>query len=248
MHKAMYALASVVVTALVISPFALASGEGNPVRGGVRNPSSNASQSYSGETQIIASNSTYGTRQSNKGAGGGAIYGCRATSVTVPCLRGANLNSGQAFQFATQGALGGQITAVGGDNAKPFTTNATGVATGLNADRVDSQSATDIVNTARVLSPFGQVSAGGVLIAGKGIASAISGPGGAGNYTVVFTNSVAACAVVATASSINNTGAVSVAVQADGKTVQVRTREGGDAGGTAPTDVASEPFNIIAEC
>ena len=47
--------------------------------GGARNPSSNASLAYSRETQIIANNTTYGTRQSNKStSGGGAIYGCRA--------------------------------------------------------------------------------------------------------------------------------------------------------------------------
>ena len=56
-----------------------------------------------------------------------------------------------AFELnATGGATAGTITAgTGGDSKKPFTTNATGVATGLNADRVDGQSASEIVSTAR---------------------------------------------------------------------------------------------------
>ncbi len=251
MHKAVYALASVVVTALVISPFAFATGEGTPVKGGSRNPSPNPSLAYKSETQIIASNSTYGTRQSNKGTGGGAIYGCRAPVGGPPCLRGANLTAGEAFQFATSGATGGEITAAGGDNAKPFTTNATGVATGLNADRVDSLHASDIVAAARVLSPFAQVAADGTLGNAKGVASSAAGNTSssiAGNYTVVFSQDVSKCAITATESTINDAGAVGVQTQPDGKTVFVRTRHGGDVGGGGATDVAAQPFNIVAEC
>ena len=52
-----------------------------------------------------------------------------------------NLSKGLAFELqSTDGALGGTISVGnGGDNTKPFTTNATGVATGLNADRVDGK-------------------------------------------------------------------------------------------------------------
>src|SRR5919112_2107505 len=68
-----------VLVALLVTPFALAAGENRPVRGGARNPSPNASLSYTRETQIIANNATFGTRQSNKSTrGGGAIYGCRS--------------------------------------------------------------------------------------------------------------------------------------------------------------------------
>ena len=91
----------------------------------------------------------YATRQSNLSrSGGGAIYGCRAGTGdnTNPCLRSNNLAGGLAFEFnATSGTLGGTFTVgAGGDAAKPFTTNATGVATGLNADEVDGQSANEI--------------------------------------------------------------------------------------------------------
>ena len=63
---------------------------GPGILGGKRNPSSDATKAFSSETEIIASNSTYGTRQSNKrdGDGGGAIYGCRSNPGNEPCLRG----------------------------------------------------------------------------------------------------------------------------------------------------------------
>jgi len=246
MKKVKYVLIAAVALAIGVTSFAVASGENTPIKGGARNPSSNPSLSYTKETEIIADNSGYGTRQSNKGSGGGAIYGCRATAATVACLRATNISTGQAFQVATDGKVGGTITAVGGDAAVPFTTNATGVATGLNADRVDSMNATDIENATRALSPFGVVAANGTLTTGKGVASSVNTS--PGNYTVVFSSDVSKCAITATESTISNAGAVGTQVQSDGKTVFVRTRHGGDAGGMDPTDVDNQPFDIIAEC
>lgn len=131
---------------------------GDPIRAEVRNGTTGK------ETEIIGSFNAssgskggYVTRQSNTGtgskAGGGAIYGCRGAtggtaSGSAPCVRGANLANGYAFEFTTSGGVTGLITA--GDpgstngNARPFTTNATQVATGLNADRVDSLDATQV--------------------------------------------------------------------------------------------------------
>lgn len=131
--------------AILAAPVAGAAGEGQPLDGGARNPSNDTRQSYTRETEVIANVNTYGTRQSNKSDnGGGAVYGCRSkaggsAAGNEPCLRGTNLADGLAFEFnVNAGALGGLITVgKGGDAAKPFTTNATGVATGLNADRVD---------------------------------------------------------------------------------------------------------------
>ncbi len=258
MHKATYALASVVVTALVISPFAFATGEGSPIKGGARNPSPNSALSYHAETQIIVGSTGYGTRQSNKGTGGAAIYGCRAVTGGPPCLRASDLSTGEAFQFQTAGPLGGTITAAGGDNAKPFTTNATGVATGLNADRVDGQNAADIstgaVTAARALTPFAQIAADGTLLLGKGVVSsahgnAATGAGsGPGNYTVVFASDVSKCAIIATESQLGDAGSIGAAVQADGKTVFVRTRSGGNADGSVNTAPTDRPFHIVAEC
>ncbi len=142
---------------LGVSPFAVAA-TGDAVRQGVRNgtPSS--------ETEIIArvaagsgAKGGYSTRQSNlSSTGGGAIYGCRSgaggtPANRLPCVRAVNLSAGLAFEYNAQGGLLGGTISVGngGDTRKPFTTNATGVATGLNADRVDGQSASDVVALAR---------------------------------------------------------------------------------------------------
>ena len=61
--------------AVFTAPFAFAAGEGRPIDGGKRNPSSNKSLAYTKETGILTQNGTYGTRQSNKkdGDGGGAL-------------------------------------------------------------------------------------------------------------------------------------------------------------------------------
>lgn len=135
-------------------------GENRPLLGGARNPGNDQSRSLTRETQIIASTSTYGTRQSNKSNnGGGAIYGCRSgtggtSANNEPCIRSNNLSSGFAFEFNTSGTQGGLISTKDA-SGRPFTTNATGVATGLNADRVDSLDADQIVTNARAgLNPF----------------------------------------------------------------------------------------------
>jgi hypothetical protein len=129
-----YVLGAALILALLVSPFAVAT-TGNVLREGKRNPSNG---SASKETEIIASNKTYGTRQSNvkNGNGGGAIYGCRSNPGREPCIRANNLKNGRAFEFETDGAEGGSIEA-NAPGARPFTTNATGVATGLNSDRLD---------------------------------------------------------------------------------------------------------------
>jgi len=159
----------VVLTALAVvgAPVAIsaATGEGSPLRGGARNPSANASQSYTSETQIIANTSSYGTRQSNKSDnGGGVVYGCRSKAggtpaKNEPCVRANNLADGLAFEFsASQGALGGTINVgAGGDAKKPLTTNATGVASGLNADRVDGAEAASLRTRFALINEAGQI-------------------------------------------------------------------------------------------
>src|ERR671937_2638195 len=142
-------LASALLVALLVSPFAGAFGEGNSVKGGARNPSPDSRRAYSRETQIIANVNTYGTRQSNKSNnGGGAVYGCRSGAGGTPkgnepCLRASNLSDGRAFEFNANG--GPEVrTITGPATAAPFTTTAKGVATGLNADQVDGKDATDL--------------------------------------------------------------------------------------------------------
>lgn len=134
-------VASALILALTVSPFAIGA-TGSVLREGKRNPGSG---SATRETKIIAGNKTYGTRQSNtrNGDGGGAIYGCRSNTGNEPCIRANNLKAGRAFEFSTRGAEGGQIRtkSTGG---RPFTTNATEVATGLNSDRIDGLDAARI--------------------------------------------------------------------------------------------------------
>jgi hypothetical protein len=159
-HRAPRTRSVVLATAILavgISPFAVAA-TGDALREGVRNGTTNR------ETEIVSNIAAgsgakggYATRQSNLSAsGGGAIYGCRSgaggtPSNQLPCIRANNLAAGRAFEFNAQnGLLGGSITVGnGGDSRKPFTTNATGVADGLNADRVDGLDAAQVVSTAR---------------------------------------------------------------------------------------------------
>jgi hypothetical protein len=82
-------------------------------------------------------NGSYGTRQSNKGAGGGAIYGCHSDRDDEPYVRANNLRRGKAFEFETDGNLAGSIT-VGDDAAQPFATNGRGRVENLHADHVDA--------------------------------------------------------------------------------------------------------------
>ena len=126
-----YILVGALTLAIGIPSIAVGFGEGRSLLAGKRNPGS--SRALSTETQIIASNGSYGTRQSNKrdGDGGGAIYGCRSNPGAEPCIRANNLKGGRAFEFDTAGKEAGRIE-VGDPTGAPFTTNATGTATGLN--------------------------------------------------------------------------------------------------------------------
>lgn len=156
-------LRSVVVAAGIIGVVAAPVGvaaTGDVLKEGVRNGTTTS------ETEIVSnigSTTTlkggYSTRQSNlSSTGGGAIYGCRsgqggsaANPPQNPCVRANNLEQGYAFEFnATKGPVVGLISAsgAGGDAVKPFITNATGVATGLNADRVDGLNAGEIAKAA----------------------------------------------------------------------------------------------------
>jgi hypothetical protein len=253
-------LASAVIIGLLASSFAVASGEGKNLLLGKRNPGSNASAALTSETQIIANNSTYGTRQSNKSdSGGGAIYGCRSKlggteKGNQPCIRSSNLADGRAFEFSANGGTEvGQITS-GNAAAAPFTTNAHGVATGLNADQVDGKSATDLaadahtdaVATAQGLTSFAAVAADGTL-GGKRGATA-SARTAEGIYTVTFANDISACAIQVTEATITNPGAAAAQLGEDKKTVSVKTRAGGGADGTGTADVADRPFHITVNC
>jgi hypothetical protein len=241
-QRGRFILVSAAAVALAVVPFARAQagGEpaahaaaisaGDPIRAEVRNGTT------AKETEIIGkfnastgSKGGYVTRQSNTQtgtkAGGGAIYGCRgaaggSAAGSAPCLRATNLAAGFAFEFSSAGAIAGLIGVGDGTtpnpSARPFTTNATGVATGLNADQVDGKSATEIAaepgppNGAaggalagtypnpQLASNAPGVAVGGVRAGANGnVISSFNRRGGAptvtrtsaGNYTVAFPGS-----------------------------------------------------------
>ena len=182
-----------------VSANAAAVAAGDPIRAEVRNGTTAKETEIIGAFNATTGKGGYVTRQSNtqtgSKAGGGAIYGCRGAaggtaSGSAPCLRASNLAAGFAFEFAGEGDVVGQISVGDGktanSKAKPFTTNATGVATGLNADQVDGKSASDIA---------AGVSVGGVHVEADGrLTAAINRRGGTpavsrtgtGQYTVTF--------------------------------------------------------------
>ena len=219
------------ILAIGIPSVAMGFGEGRNLLLGKRNPSSNPSLALSTETEIIASNSTYGTRQSNKkeGDGGGAIYGCRSNTGNEPCVKANNLRTGRAFEFQTSGNEAGRIE-TGATTGAPFTTNATGVATGLNADRVDGKEGSDLDDAETLTGKkatdfaasgdllFAAVSDGNTTATGRGLAAApnVSQTGNA--YTVTFNRDVSKCSY--TASPIGPTPQA-LAVQAGGQNTQV---------------------------
>jgi hypothetical protein len=237
--------ASVVMAVLVGAPLALGAGEGRPLDGGARNPSDDARQNYTRETEIIADVATYGTRQSNKSAtGGGAIYGCRATGASArACVRASNLADGLAFSFATRGATVGRIEGANAA-AKPFTTNATGVADGLNADRVDSKSAsdltTDAVQAANLFARIGGAS--GTLGANRGATTAARTA--AGVYTVTFSANIGSCAYNATPASA--TPATATVEPIDANNLRVRTFA--DDGVSGVPAAADSDFHLTVTC
>jgi hypothetical protein len=184
------------ILAIGVPSVALGFGEGRSLLLGKRNPG--YPNATSQETQIISEATTYGTRQSNirNGDGGGAIYGCRSATGHEPCIRANNLNTGRAFEFATDGNQAGSITTKDATGA-PFTTNATGVATGLNADRVDSHDASDFAMAADFLTASVTVPAtGAATVTGRG-ATTVTSDAAAKTATVTFNKDVSKCAFTA---------------------------------------------------
>jgi hypothetical protein len=240
--------------AIAVPAGALAAGEGQPVKGGARNPANDARKNYTRETEIIANVDTYGTRQSNKSDnGGGAIYGCRSKAggsaqKNEPCIRAVNLNVGNAFEFQTGGVLGGLITVGrGGDGAKPFTTNATGVATGLNADRVDGREGSDLLGKTEKAADadkvdgidgadlaragdllFAIVDSSGNVTASRGGEVDASGPTGDNTFTLTFPKDVSACSFTATQRGAT-AGDVSLSATTGGGRNVIVDQDGADA-------------------
>src|SRR3954451_5465369 len=185
-----YAVAAALILAIGVPSVAVGFGEGHNARLGKRNPSRS---SLNSETQIIASNGTYGTRQSNKrnGDGGGAIYGCRSAAGHEPCIRANNLKGGRAFEFETVGKEGGRIE-TGDVNGAPLTTNATGVATGFNPDKVDGKDGAGIANAGDLLTAV--VADNGTLVRGRGATASTLTSVPNERFRVTFNRDVSTCA------------------------------------------------------
>jgi hypothetical protein len=178
------------VLAVGVPAVAFGAGEGRSLIAGKRNPNGG---SLTSETEIISRNGTYSTRQSNLGAGGGAIYGCRADAGNdEPCVRANNLRTGRAFEFETGGKEAGEIL-VKDTTGVPFVTNATGKVANLNADKLDDKSAEDFADKSELL--FAAVADGGTLGGNRGAtASARAGD----DTTVTFNRDVSKCSYTAT--------------------------------------------------
>jgi hypothetical protein len=241
-------------TALALGVTSVATGAvGDPVLIGKRNAAE-------GQTAMVGTSTTFATRQSNnlEGDGGAASYGCRAPLAAEPCLYVLNHRGGEAFHFRSRGGeRGGFIEVVPAmgktaDDVAPFTTNATGVASGLNADEVDGKSATELVADAVAAAQprFAVVNAAGTEVTGRGLAQAAAvqktGPGA---YTVTFGADVSKCALSATEATTTDAGAVAAAPVAGTPTaVSVLTRAGGGTDGTGPTAPADRPFHLVVNC
>ena len=254
------------------APFAGAA-TGDNLREGMRNGTTTK------ETEIVsnirATNALkggYSTRQSNLSTdGGGAIYGCRSKAggsaakptPQNPCVRANNLSTGYAFEFnAANGDTAGLISVgPGGDSKKPFVTNATGVATGLNADEVDGLDAAQIVAAARTKASldadtvdgkdsadlqarFAQVGADDALGESRGLAGTggLTHVDGTGIYALLFTGDLSKCAVSATITDAAG-GEISATpvVAAGNTTVTVRTANSAGA-------VADRAFHATVNC
>lgn len=213
-------LVAAVLIAVALPAVAAGFGEGDFLKLGKRNPSANGTLALGSETEIIAENGTYGTRQSNKrdGDGGGAIYGCRSSAGNEPCIRANNLKGGRAFEFDTVGKEGGRIV-LGDATGAPLTTNAGGVATGFNADKVDGRDGADLAAAGDLL--FAAVSREGTLGAKRGATAAALTSPAEGTYTVTFGREVKNCSFTASPAGTAAAQAPGVAPGSDPKTVVV---------------------------
>jgi hypothetical protein len=246
--RAMAVVCALAVTVVAASQ-AMASGEGTNARLGVRNPSSG---NLTVQTQIIASNSNWGTRQSNKGAGGGAIYGCRSGPGAESCVRAVNLMNGLAFSFqsnsgTTVGSFQVGTTSAVNPNVAPFTTNAAGKVTNLNADNLDGLSASQIESqavttagaAAQALSSIAAVSATGALQKARGATASTNT--GTGTYIVTFGASIANCVYQATINSAGGEFGFVSATEATATTVSVSTTN-------IAGNAANRPFYLTVNC
>jgi len=119
------AIAAAALTALVAPLAASAAGGGG----------SEAPQSFSGPIRVSATGDVYSMRARNTGGGGAARFSCRRGEGDA-CLVVNNRDGGPAARF------------VGGKSAPPFEVGSRVRVDGLNADRLDGRTASEIVEDA----------------------------------------------------------------------------------------------------
>ncbi|MGI8632948.1 MAG: hypothetical protein ACR2NA_10445 [Solirubrobacterales bacterium] len=220
---------------------------GDALRAEVRNGTTGKETEIIGDFNASSgSKGGYVTRQSNTQtgakAGGAVIYGCRGASGgtaggSAPCIRANNLASGYAFEFNSRGTVGGLISVGdGGDEEKPFITNATGVATGLNADRIDGKGAGDLVMWARV-------SSNGTLERGSGATAAERK--NTGDYEIQFSRDVSQCSYQGTSTQTGNDRIVAAnATSGNAQRVSASVTDP-DVGGSSDVNA---PFQVAVHC
>jgi hypothetical protein len=225
-----------VAIAIGVAPVALAANSGPSAKaarasgkstlvGGIHNPANSA---FSKTTGLFGNTKGWVARIKNQGAGGSATLECKS-ATGGSCLEANNKSTGFAFDFTTSGSTGGTIQLKNTEGA-PFTTNAHGVATGLNAnylqgreasafqlaadpaakateaEKLGGKTASEYVTTAQVL--FATV-ANEKIESTRG-ATSVSKTGS--TYTVVFGAEVSKCAYTASPEGAPlETGAIGVA-------------------------------------
>ncbi len=250
------AVGVLIAAALIASPFAVAA-TGDALREGQRNGTATKETQIIGKLTAKQPTGGYVTRQSNLKtgikAGGAAIYGCRSPAGgsgegRAPCIRANNQAGGFAFEFATAdggGDIGGFFSV--GDptipnDGKPFTTNANGVASGLNADRVDSLEAADLVT----LWALVDADATPTIVRDRG-ATTVSFAG-VGRFLVTFERVITGCGVSATLGDAAGTAGTAGEVSTDqpvGSSVEVNTY---NSAGAPTTPAGGDGFNVTVNC
>lgn len=114
---------------------ASASGKGTLI-GGIHNP---AGSTFANTTGLFGTMKGWVARIQNQGSGGGVTLLCKS-STGGSCLESSNSSTGFAFDFRSGGTTGGEITLKSAADV-PFTTNAHGLASGLNANYLQGDEA-----------------------------------------------------------------------------------------------------------
>ena len=228
-----YALASAVVLAVAVTPFAVAQTTSGP-------------QSFAGDSAryvLLARN----TRTADGGAGAMA---CNSNTGNEPCLNMVNKGNGFAAAFRTRGLQGFRLQTSGSGTATPFVLdkNATGLVKFLNADTVDGKSADEIGR-----EPWATVSVTGTTVTLGDHNGATSATRSAvGDYRVVFSQDVSKCSFQGTPT--DQTAARTVAASPDpANPMQVRVTvraaaAGSGVGAPADGDPVDDGFQIAVFC